>query len=145
MPFSPDPVLSSFEWVDHVWQTLWPAQAFKSFNVSLVTFARKGPFFPSCLVFIFHGVTLTKIVENAPANLNFKKNQFIEVLERLLGLENMHDRTQPIVTCSFSANFFCWVCSKNICISFGFHSRDLCHRCWWWLWWSLSPRMVTNR
>lgn len=46
MPFSPDPVLSSFEWVDHIWQTLWPAQAFKSFNVSLVTFARKGPFFP---------------------------------------------------------------------------------------------------
>jgi len=52
----------------------------------------------------------------------------------------MCGQTEPVVTSSFSANFFCWVCSKTICFSFGFHSRGLCHGYWWWLWWYPSPQ-----
>lgn len=69
-----DLVLSSAEWVDHIWQTLWPTPVFQSFNIGLFTFERKGPLAfpsPSHLILKFGQATLTRTVENAPANVNF--------------------------------------------------------------------------
>lgn len=88
-----------------------------------------GWFFFSQLIFKFQRVTQIKIGECALANPNFKKNRFTGILERLLGSENVHGQTQPVVPSRFSASSFHRVCSKSTCSSSCFPAETCATGC----------------
>lgn len=75
-PSPSDTELASAQWVDHAWQTFSATHVFLSFNTGLITFKRKSPlvflfFSPPHLILKFGEATLTRVVENTPANMNF--------------------------------------------------------------------------